>query len=384
MRSRGPVIALRVWGAFGALAAAAAACSLAFPLDGYGPGARDAASESSVPEASVDAAPEAGCVLEHAPDRPPNDDPGAGPDVTVTFAIDFLNLGFGDAGPPPGYDLDGLCTCPDPAPCVGVGPMCDLDGGVDDSTNDLLSRLSSFGSGPIFDQTRVNQNLSRGSSTLLLALRSYNGKPNDQSVELAMFVSDGTPTPDGGGDPTPPKLDGQDIWTIDRGSVIGGSGPPILPRYIDTAAYVAGGVLVGHVDAPIILNAGSANITLDLSESLATARIVHETTWRLTDGRIAGRWSTRSVLTALAAVQDPFKRNGFLCGDSGTYQSIKPQICQSADIMTSGKAQGTGQKCNAISIGIGFEAIEAQLGPLADPVDAGGACGPTWTDECPQ
>jgi hypothetical protein len=294
-----------------------------------------------------------------------------------------MELGEKDSGPAPGFDLDGLCTCPDPPSCVGKGRMCDRDGGVDNAGGDLMASLSSFG-GPILNQDVGNATIAAGQTSLLFVLHRYNGAANDTSVEVSIFASDGTPPAADGGAHTPARFDGTDVWTVNRSSALGQSGPPILPVYIDHSAYVAGGVLVATADFPLIIS-GTVNLTLNLQGAAIVARIVRDgAVARLDDGVAVGRATTRTVLTALAVFQDPFVSGGHLCGDASiTYQGLKAQICQSVDIATRTADDRTGTPCGALSMGFGFTAVQAIMGPLAPFVDGGAPCGWDYKDDCP-
>jgi hypothetical protein len=361
-----------------AVAPLIAACSLLFQID-----TPSAGPDASLPEAgsdAEDAAAAPGCPLFHWPDRPAADDPSTGDDVSLTFALRSFDLGLGDAGPAPGFDLDGLCTCPDPPSCVGVGPMCDRDGGVDNAGGELLKSLSSWGKA-VWDQKLANDTVAAGRTGLLFVLHGYNGKANDISSELSIFVSDGTPPGADGGGHTPARFDGKDVWTVNPSSALGGMGPD--PVYKDRNAYVAGGVLVAHVNFPLTVS-GTVNLTLPLQDARIVARLINdESGARLSDGIIAARLTTGAILTALSVVEDPFVKGGHLCGDSVVYQQIKPTICDSVDLAVRPADDRTGAPCGALSIGVGFTAVQAKVGDLAPTVDGGAPCGWGYKDDCP-
>lgn len=357
------------------MAGAGVACSVAFPFDDYGPGgpAGPDAGDGGTSDAADAFTP--GCALARAPARPAADDPG-GKDTDLTFAIGTLVIGLG-ATPTPGLDVDGLCTCPDIAPCVSSQRICDRDGGVDNAFDDLLLRFGSFGA-PI-KREKVQSSLDSGQTTVLMVVRRYNGLLNDTSVDVGLMTSLGTMRNDAG-DPTPPRNDGTDEWTVDPSSV-GNIAPPFVPKAIATEAYVSGGVLVAHGSFVLALGT-SAFLTITLDEGTLTGRLLRGPVWRITDGRLAGRWPTRKLLTSLAVIPDPIDKARFLCGDSGTYQAYKPQLCSAADIGAAAVSDSTGKKCDALSIGLGFEAVQARVGPLAPPRTPAAGCGPDWQDDC--
>ncbi len=353
----------------------AVACALAFPLDGFGPGGPGAAEDADVDVDAAPMRPDAACPLARWPERPTADDPG-GDDVSVTLAVSSVDMGFGDAGVVPGFDLDGLCTCPDPAPCRSDGPRCDHDGGVDNGGNDLAQKFANFGS--VLDQARTNDNIAKGERTFLLVVRGYNGTPNDTNVQLAVLLSTGTPLADGGSR-LRPSLRGEDVWTVERSTVLG-AGEPLLPRYVDANAYVADGVLVARVSFPFTLEANDEQITVQVDEGIIAGRLTRDSIWRLDAGRLAGRWSTQSFLGSLATLRDPFTDKN-LCEGGVTYEALKAQVCASADVMRAAASDGTDQSCDALSFGAGFTAVEAKAGPVV-AADAAPPCPPGFTDDC--
>lgn len=320
------------------LPALGAACGLFFPLEGFGPGgANDAGDAREESAAEVPIRPEAGCPLLRWPSRPASDDPGAD-DVSVTLAIEGIEIGAGDGGAAPGLDLDGRCTCPDAPPCsTGDIPLCDGDGGVDNGTSELAGKFANFGS--VLDQRRLNERIARGDTTLLFVLKGYNGRANDPSVQFAVLLSNGTPPAPDGGRPRP-ALDGGDVWTVERNTVLGDT-TPLLPRFVDGNAYVADGVLVARVSFPLVVEANDTTITVGVDEGIVTGRLSREGPWRLRDGRFAGRWSTRKLLTAVGNLRDPFLPGRNLCQGGPAYATLKEQVCAAADIMSNAGSDGT-------------------------------------------
>ena len=371
MRRRGMLVVM-------AGATAGVACSLVFPFDGYGPGS-PLVDAGPADAAAIDAADafSPGCPLARPPAPPATDDPG-GTDTNITLAISALLLGAGTATTP-GLDVDGLCTCPDPPPCVSPQRVCDRDGGVDNAFDDLVGRFGAFGA-PI-DQQKVQASLDKGATSVVAVIYRYNGLPNDTSVELGLIASLGMNTDDAG-DPIRPRHDGTDEWTVDPASITNKS-EPFIPKTIATAAYVSGGVLVAR--GPLIISLGSATaVPIALEDGVFTGRLVHDGIWRITDGRITGRWSTGKLLTSFAVIADPLDKTAFLCGDSGAYLAYKPQLCAAADISANAADDLTGKKCDAMSFGMGFDAVEAKLGALAPPRTQKSGCGPDWQDDCPK
>jgi hypothetical protein len=357
-----------------------AGCSLLFPFDGYGPGTPPPDAQADSGDAGeLDASPACGLRV---PDRPAEDDPSS-EDLDLTLALESFDVVGADGGQTPGLNLDGLCTCPDPGPCASATLSCDADGGVDNGVGDFLVQLSSFGK--LFDQAQGNTYLAQGQYFgALFVLHHYNGTPNDRSVQFATYGSDGTVVIDDAGHNARPRLDGTDVWTIDRNSVVGASGPPFIPLAVDPDAYVANGVLVSHANVPLTIPTFGQNLPLKVQGGIIMAPLVREgSLWKFRGAMTGGRVSTQTYLTTLAAVPDPFVKGGWLCGNSATYRTLKPQLCAAADIVASPADDGQGKKCDAFSFGMRFNAVTAVVGPFGEGLPLGDAgCGQGYTDDC--
>jgi hypothetical protein len=344
------------------------------------------------------------CAHRHWPARPASDDPSSTPSVEVIDALATLDIGVEPDGgpPPPGFDLDGVCTCPGPDSCRNTDttkPHCDDDAGGDNSGGGLLRALGTFG---VFNSTSIDQRLAQGYYGLLVDVRNWNGQPNDTNVSVAIYVSNGLDGIQDAGAPVPPKNDGNDHWTVDPNSLLGGTNlddagvscdgdnTQCTPFYFDDNAYVAGGVLVGSTDFPISLGgvANNGTVVLDLSGSVITAQLVQTSVgWSMTNGLLAGRWSSSKLLSSLAALADPLATGSYLCGDDPTYQGVKAQICQAADITADPKLDSTGAPCDALSVAFAFTAVPAHLGQVYDkgkvPAGCVGDAGEPFHDQCP-
>lgn len=333
----------------------------------------------------VDAGPD-GCVGERPPPRPSADDPTSDPDLDLILAVSGVDLGL-DGGARLSVNLDGKCTCPEVESCkprIDAPKHCDDDAGRDNSAGPLLSRFALLSSQ--FDPTGVNKRIAEGGTGLLVHIRRWNGTPNDRSIELSMLTSLGTrPTSDAGDAGNPlPKHDGTDEWIAAASSLQGGSGPPYVSKYVDSNAYVAGGVLVGLLDFPLALTGGFSAAFLQLRGTYVIARLDKDSRgWSLRDGRMTGRWDMKNLLSSMQVVDDPLNPGQFLCGANVTYQALKKEICKSADIMSNPANDGTDIQCDAISLGVGFEAEPAILNGWQDNAKQGKTpCGPNYTDTC--
>ena len=329
---------------------------------------------------AVDAAPDSGDPCAHAlpPRRPLADSPGG---VDQDFVVALVPIDFGtSSSPAASFDLDDRCTCPGPESCrpaPGAPEHCDDPEGRDNSGGALVAKFAKLTD--TFSTTKLITALERGSSGMLVRVRRYNGGADDTNVEVSVFTSNGTVPLDGGASPVP-KHDGLDAWSSSPTSLIGGQGPPFIPQYVDLAAYVRSGVLVARFDFPVRLFSNARPFTLRGSV-LSGTLVPAPGGYALQDGRFAGRWSARELLTSLQAVADPFAPGMFLCGTSVTYQNVKSQICAAADL-SNNLGIDPSAPCDALSIALGFSAEPATLGGVIVDPKVATPCGESYTDEC--
>ena len=272
-----------------------------------------------------------------------------------------------DAGPPLGFNLDGVCTCEDAGPSScnsGSFQHCDGPDGRDVTGNALLSLFDGFySSGSVAGS--LNGQIAAGLATILIGIANYNGGPDDTEVALTAFISSGIR---GDGGYLPPVWDGNDAWDVDPISTAGyvpvDGGYAYTPLFVSTQGYVNHGVLVAYVpDVALDLGFG----TLDLGTVVFASTIQPAPGgYRLVNGQLAGRVSTHSVLSLAAELPDPLDSTMSLCGTDPTYLTVRQAVCQSADIVSTPALDNTGAVCNAISLSLGFGADPVKLGaPLA-------------------
>ncbi len=366
-------------------------------------GSPDQGDTGSIP--AEDAGP--ACVGAVPPARPPLTDDGGtgsiGPVVAAFRTIDIGVSGALDAGIPPfGYNLDNTCTCPGLPSCsqrtdAAPGQDCDDTAGRDNLDIQLFRLLR----GPATTGTsQIDQGLMMGQYGLLLVIRNYNGRENDPYVTVDFYVSNGLDRDPDGGIPTP-RFDGSDLWTIDPGSVHGGK-PGGGPIFSDPSAYVSGNSVVAHLpELPIAFGDRTflGGATMQLSGAVIVGTLQPSSIgdggsgtfgYSLVGGTIAGRWPTSQILSTLATI--PEEGGTFLCGsDSLNYNIIKSVVCSAADISTLSIEDNTTPTlapCDAISVGMEFTAVPAQLGDVfgvpAAPAGCASDSGVPWSDTCSQ
>ncbi len=367
--------ALRVIAGALALAAGCAIYDTSLLLDG--------GADVVTPEAGSDAAPDVDtCNHAEPPPRPSADDPSDGGDVTFVVALRTVDFNVnGDAGVY-GFDLDHTCTCPGPETCVpqaNAPQHCDDSQGRDNSGGELIQQYSQLSSA--FNANKINDTINKGSNSMLIRVRNYNGTLNDTQVAVDVFISNGTvPLDDAGKNPIP-LHDGTDQWGIEPSSLVG-SPPPYVAANQDTAAYVTNGTLVANVSFPFSVGSQYGTNFLRLDGAFLVAQITPVSTGYAFAGVLAGRWDTRNLLTGMQAAHDPFNTGQYLCGTDPTYLAFKAAICKAADIAHVVTNDNTGAPCDALSTSVGVTTEPAQLGGVLAAAPPLTPCGATYSDQC--
>lgn len=348
------------------------------------------ADAASPPDAGGDTADP--CNHARLPARPDRDDPGGVDAGELVFASRTLifDIDAGD-GQTVGYDLDNFCTCPGPASCSGPQKtVCDDTRGRDNAAGALLNKFASYAEA--FNPQKVNDRLAAGRIGLVIRVTNYNGTLNDTQIQATVFLSNGIEGFIDGGTPTPPQYDGNDVWTIDPKSLVGGIAPPYIPSSdnVDNAAYVSNGLAVASLNDIFIDfsgGAGSAQVRVDLAGVIVTATLVPngKGSFDFVEGTLAGRWPTRKLLTSFAGIHDPLSMDPkqYLCGDSGTYVGLKSLACAQRDIASVVQNDGQNAKCDALSFALRFSTSAARLGSVYSGIAPLQPCGPQWADDCP-
>jgi hypothetical protein len=355
--------------------------------------------------------PAPACMPAVPPSRPDPDAAGStsiGPIVAAFRTIDIGVSGPLDAGIPPfGYDLDHTCTCPGPPSCLqrsdaGGTQDCDDPQGRDNLDIQLFRLLR----GPATTGTsQIDQGLAAGQFGLLLVIRDYNGSGFDPQVTVEFYLSNGLDRDADGGIPLP-KFDGTDSWTIDPGSLVQGQ-PGAGPEFVDDKAYVYQNTVVANPPMAIPIAFGDGTFLGGATMLLTAPTIVGSLQassigdggagtgfgYALTGGTIAGRWPTTQILSTLSKI--PVEGGTFICPTESqqsefNYNVIKSVVCNAADI--SSTPQGDNNvplaPCDAISVGMQFTAVPAQLGSVLEVTPPPSGCksdgGVLFMDTCTQ
>jgi hypothetical protein len=275
-----------------------------------------------------------------------------------------------------GFNLDGICTttkapklggCTLPAASDGVpdGPQ-----GQDNAMGQVIQITRNLLGSDKFSSDIYSGQLRKGAANSILHVTGYNGKPDDDQVQVEVLVSARFDAFD---PKATPKWDGNDVWPVAEDSVIDRSVKK--PRNVDPHAYVSGGKLVASLkDTGLRLLIGltdtyDVDLTLFLHASFTVCDILPTTEgqWGFTlkNCTLAGRWTADDLIHQLWHFPDPLdlKNPKPLCTSSTSYPGFKSTICNLRDIASSGTA-GPTELCDALSMGVNYNTVPARLGDV--------------------
>lgn len=331
------------------------------------------------------------------PDRPPADTSSPDDDVKAYFAgYDVEMIQRGDRWREVGLNLDGVNTqAPDYVrPCEpyvnGANPATDGEGGLD---NQYGRGVSPYLAVPlptaICEMTGSHYH---GIGTYVAGLENWNGTPNDAQVTVWITPAVGAvPTPDGvepdperiswggergfdiqvDGEPAlPPCYDGNDYFYLNTDDTV--MLPPVgdeprRPRVYDANAYVADNVVVARIPAshPMVLMSLYRSLPARLTDGYIVAKLSddHE---RIEEAVLAGRFLAEAILDVTGEIG--------VC-DTSLVQAFRGTLLGAADLMSDPSRDFQGETCDAISVGIPFKAVRANVASVH---------GPAWTpdDHC--
>lgn len=330
------------------------------------------------------------CVEAKFPSKPAGTNLGEGND----FFTELKSFDFGEDLPDRGvrlvgYDIDGLCTAGTGTdPTMTDGPGCqpqagvitkdtlkpeygDLPGGRDAGLRFLIARIAGVFQG--FGTPTYNDQIKAGKVSLLLGIKGYNGQPDDDQVELTVYTPGGSMSDAGQVDGrVRPVFDGRDVWPVALES-FRENNPANGPSTMTTQGYVKDNVVVGSLGKiQLRLRIGISEIeTTDLqitfSQTFFTAQVKKEpdNLWHLHNGQISAYWTTKDLFAQVKYFPNPLKTDANadpakLCMNLPLqYPVVRAIICDSADISSTPNAPNP--VCDAVSVGIGFEAVQANL-----------------------
>lgn len=356
----------------------------------------------------VDAGPEA-CVFVHPPTAPDGGDDDGG--LSGLLALRTAVLGLEKASTVDiGWDLDDHCTCADtvrPESCVratGAGPeTCDKSGGRDLTGNATILQANFVYNG--ISDTNLQKQLDLGKFGQLVAIRNYNGLPDDPKVRIDLAPSYGTILTNDAGVPilngsgflqnAPLKHDGADRW---------GYVPPYASKTVDGLidgvarddnAYVKGGVAVAHFPVAYVtvqFDVGNSNpLVFRIVDVVVAAKVNVGDGGAITlsEGRLGGRVRIQDMMDSFLVWEDPIDGPS-VCPGKGLYEIIRTGICKNRDVRGARAEDGKNLPCDAISFALGFAAepglVYGSVGYVYKPTqcwDGGLPTGPANGNPCP-
>jgi hypothetical protein len=295
------------------------------------------------------------------------------------YAIRQLFLGDTDRSGNPsatawesfGYDLDGLVTTAESTDVCTLLPgsskqvQVDGNGGIDNAWgSQIIPIWETLDS--TYSQT-INSDIQSGALTEMTTVFGFDDSAGNTTtatglhgVELIGGQTAGTPAWTVG-----------THWPILPGDLTcgpscpSGSDPVQLAQMQFPAAYQANGTFVSGAAIPLqfVTLLFSGSYTVPIHSAVVTFQ--PSMPGAVTNGTIAGAMLTSEYVSALQQAAGAISTS--LCSGSA-FESIAMQLEQASDIVLSGEtlSNSAGVQCNAISIGLGFDATEIAIPAAAD------------------
>ncbi len=326
-------------------------------------------------------------------DRPTSAD--ANEDPPIYLAIRELRMGSrnpdgvanSNAWQNLGMDLDNTCTssptCDTPDPIVSCKPngaAVPVDGNYcRDNTFGKLegfaSTIPEVGGKYGLNDEAFNCALCRGDYNFIIRITKYNGKDTDDHIRVDFYPSPGlmAPLPWDCSSPTwrnHPCFTADAPWLVSDTAVTAPKGGPDLPDAVlaDSDAYVKNGYIIVQLPTNTVFwfpgrRALATAFPLRFSQAVVAGRLkkAGDGTWTIEDGTIAGRTRKDDVIAG-------FRLIGF-CESDQNYTLMQNFLGASLDILSDGRVDPS-TTCDAISVGIGFTAVQSVAGKLShvDPL----------------
>jgi cysteine-rich repeat protein len=339
------------------------------------------------------------CLMAAEPtvaDRPtaPDDGEASLPDIYVGWTK--IRIGAtrpdgtsaADAWQSIGFDLDGTCTnsatCKGPLDsqsCKPATAQIQYDGELcrDNafaSLQQMVAQVPEVGTRFGISEDALNCNLWRGTYTVVLKISGYSGQLDDSQIRVDYYASPGLEKPPAWRCPEDGFRSKYPLWRVASEWHVDSSAltqpiaaPGTLPNsnVADPNAYVKDGYLVAQLPPETTLRlAGDAipyrGMAIKTQQGLLVGNLYRgqDSTWQVRDGMVAGRIRSADFVTT-------FRQVGLCEGDSlvAFYASLVDYSTGNADVLADGTSDPT-RPCDAISMGIAFEAAQITPGTAAD------------------
>jgi hypothetical protein len=268
-----------------------------------------------------------------------------------------------------GFNLDGLSStgvskdvCKPNAGGMGVTAYPDGDQGIDNSFGkNLLPQILSLYPTWVTD---INNAMVKGIFNVLLKMECL--PPTGDVPVFTTKLFGGTKLG------SIPKYDGTDKWPVER-ELLSDPMDPESSTILFKKSSVKGTAYDSGTDGTFILTVPISTATNTTSIKL-TLYAAHLTMTLAADRKSATGGMIGGVLNTEEFVAE-VKKVGVLLGlcSSPLFASLLTQVRQASDIMADG-TQDPEQTCDGISMGLGFELKEVQLGDVGPATPVGMAC----------
>ncbi|MBW2523340.1 MAG: hypothetical protein JRI23_04165 [Deltaproteobacteria bacterium] len=119
------------------------------------------------------------------------------------------------------------------------------------------------------------------------------------------------------------------------------------------------------------LGGGANRIIFTVTGGGVVARLYQEDNiWKADQGRVFGRLKLSDMFYAISTFRDG--AGNAICKDNVIYQQLKTGLCTLPDILS--EVGSAADDCDAVSVGMGFEAVQARLGTINVPLPLDGGC----------
>ncbi|MDC3955216.1 hypothetical protein KEG38_15230 [Polyangium jinanense] len=169
-----------------------------------------------------------------------------------------------------------------------------------------------------------------------------------------------------------PKFDGTDKWPVEPG-LLSDPMDPLSSTILFEKSSVTGSMFDSGKGVTVVLSVPvrtadkSTSIKLTLYSAHMTMKLADDRK-SATEGMIGGVLNTEEFVAEIKKVGDLLG----LCGNP-LFDNLVTQVRQASDIMADG-TQDPEKTCDGISMGLGFEMYEAQLGDVGPANEVGSAC----------
>lgn len=291
------------------------------------------------------------------------------PKMGTTLAVTTLSFGDGNNGEwkKLGFDIDGQTW--DPTSTTSCQPNSnadpatafpDGDNGIDNSFgNNLLPTVL------MIDPTLVsdtNTGLQQGTFTVLLKMYCLPDTGDTSGMTTKLFA--GTELG------ATPKFDGTDMWPVEPNLLSDPKDPESSTIVFEQSSvtgttYDTGKNQTFVLTIPLKVGSTSASMKLTLYSARATMTLSADRK-SATNGVLGGVLNTEEFVAEINNLMN-------LLGYCSFLSAIETKIRQASDIMADGTQDPT-KTCNGISVGLGFEMKEVQIGDVGPAATTGTPC----------